>query len=267
MVFPRVVALAVLLILSKGAAAGLDDDFIYSSKFGLLTETVTSSWTTLDSGLAYGGFLNGIPRDSWQELYFLNGKLSLVSMGYLPDPLFFETEAAYHRWLNGAFKALLEKGSQKYGLPQSEDASCESNGQFELCSGTVLWVGDRKFFQISMYQTSPSDIEKSFYGFSVNNHLNFEYGDVQNLGFIQSRAASLRRERMQRFSRTIEGQLRDLLEPILRREGISLEDYLAQLENPYAKIRDIRRKTSVTYEGGVKANYTPDRWVRSFRLQ
>ena len=74
-----------MAFLTSNANASLNDDFVYSSKLGLTTESVTSSWTKAENGLSFGGHLNGVPRDTWHDLYYLDNKLALVVIGYHPE--------------------------------------------------------------------------------------------------------------------------------------------------------------------------------------
>lgn len=256
------------MLWSSGVAAGLNDKFIYSSKFGLLTESVTSSWSSENvSGLTFGGALNGVPRDSAQTLYHYNGKLSLVAMRYALEPLTFETEKAYKRWTVQAFHELMERATKKYGSPTSENIQCPLAEPFDTCQGEAVWRGEAKVFVIRVAPYSYNKYVRAYYGFPSAFRLEYIYADSADYDLMIARLPSLLKARDERFNRRIRRVLSDILKTELRKTGYELDEYLSTVDSPFGKIQEILRKTSNTYVGGVKANYTPERWARSFRFQ
>lgn len=256
------------LSLSLKVSAGLNDEFIFSSKFGLLTESVTSNWRTDDvAGISYGGELSGIPRDSGQVLYYYNGKLSLVLMGYGLYPQTFETERAYKRWTVQAVNLLREKAEQKYGIPSRDDLICPITEPFAHCEGSVVWRGDKKVFDIQVSPRNLSKYDQAYYGIAEAFQFRYLYVAVEDYDLMMARLPSLNQTREERQTRNMRRNLSTILRYELRNSGLDLDDYLDNLANPFAKIQELQREGSNEFVGGVRANYTPDRWVRSFRLQ
>lgn len=256
------------ILWSSGVAAGLGDKFVYSSKFGLLTESVTTSWSSENvSGLTFGGRLNGIPRDSAQTLYHYNGKLSLVAMEYALEPLTFETEKAYKRWTVRALHQVIERATKKYGSPTSENIQCPLVEPFDLCQGEIAWRGDAKVFAIRVAPHSFGKYAKAYYGLDSAFRLEYLYADAADYDLMSSRLPFLLKARDDRSNRSLRRLLVELLKPELRKTGYDLDEYLSKVDSPVSRIQEILRKTSNTYVGGVKANYTPERWARSFRFQ
>lgn len=252
--------------IAQSASAGLGDDFIYSSKFGLLTESVTDSWTSEDTGLTFGGVLNGIPRDSWQDLYFYNGKLSFVRMGYELEPLVFETEQAYRRWVVKALSALIKKAEKRYGTSTDNTINCSSDAN-DICSGYVVWRGSNKVFEIRADEQILAGVLQSYFGIKNEIRFTYSYADASDYDLMAARLPSLITSRNKRSIRRYRNILNQLLKTVLAREKQTLDEYLSEGTSAQSEINAILRDTAIDYVGGVKANYTPERWVRSFRLQ
>jgi hypothetical protein len=263
---PACVLTFLLSISSLGVNAGLDDKFVFSSKFGLLTESVTSSWTAEDSGLVFGGTLNGVPRDSWHDLYFYNGKLALVAMGYEMDPMNFETDIAYRKWIADAVQLLKDAASKRYGPPVSDSINCDENQPIQ-CSGQAVWAGSSKVFEINLNTISLDDWLVQYYGVAKLVQLSFNYGAAEDYQLLRQRLPHLIEKRNARFHRRLKSTLAEGLKWELARLGLTIEQYLKRLLSNRARMNEILRKTSINYVGGVKANYEPKRWVNSFRLQ
>lgn len=256
------------LSLSLRASAGLNDAFIFSSKFGLITESVTRNWQTDDvAGISYGGELNGTPRDSGQVLYYYNGKLSLVLMGYGLYPQTFETEVAYKRWTVQAVNLLREKAEKKYGIPSSDDLNCPVLEPFATCEGSVVWRGEEKVFDIQVSPRDLSKYERAYYGIAEAFQFRYLYAASADYDVMMARLPSLNQTLQERQTRNLRRDLSTRLRYELRNTGLDLDEYLEGLANPFAKIQELQREGSTEFVGGVRANYTPDRWVRSFRLQ
>jgi len=263
-------AVAILLsLIIINASANLDDDFVYSAKLGLLTETVTTDWTTQENGLAYGGTLNGVPRDTWQDLFYYNGKLSFVSMGYQLEPLVFETEKAYRRWTIEALTLLVEKAEKKYGPPDFDSLQCPLLEPFEVCEGEVVWKGSKKVFHIRADNITLGAYGETYYGLKRIVRMTYGYGTLRDYDMMAVRLPFLIDQHNDRWLRDIKRRLLEILQPYLKRNRTTLEEYLENNVrfNSHARILEILRKNSINYVGGVKANYDPRRWVRSFRLQ
>ena len=267
--FGRYVAAILLSLIMASASANLDDDFVYSSKLGLLTESVATSWTSQENGLSIGGSLRGTPRDTWHTLYHYNGKLSSVSMGYALEPLVFESEKAYRRWTIEALNLLAEKAEGKYGPPDFNSLECPLSEPFNVCEGSIIWRGTNKVFHLRADNITLDSYRETYYGLKRIIRMTFGYGTLRDYDMMTARLPFLIEQTYDRNLRVVRRELLKILEPILKRERVSLEEYLKTSVrfNSLAKIQEILRKTSLTYVGGVKANYEPKRWIRSFRLQ
>jgi len=258
---------AALALLSFNASASLDDEFVYSSKLGLSTESVTTSWQSAEDGLIFGGRLNGIPRDTWNENFFLNGQLVKVLVGYDYDPLNFETENAARRWAVLAIKSIIDKANKKYGQAEKSTFKCQNELEFIGCGGKVVWKGSRKVFEVSALEVSLDKVQAAYMGFARIIQITFSYTATENYELLSARLPYLVNERVLRDARRTRSMLNREMKYYLREKEISLDEFIMEFAESRGKINEIIRKGSVEYVGGVKANYHPDKWAKSFRLQ
>ena len=264
---PRLFFLFALALVTSGARASLDDNFLFSSKLGLLTESVTTSWTEQEDGLIYGGQLNGVPRDSWHDLYYLNGRLAKIVIGYEPDPLYFETEKASRKWTYQALQALAERAEKKYGPPENNSLRCLDEAAFTGCGGSVVWRGTNKTFEIRAYEQELSDVTSAYFNFEKMLQVTFSYTATSDFELLSARLPYLVKAHNERVDRRFRRMMLQALGPYLRRTNQSLDDVILNWADTQGKINEILRDDGVQYIGGVKANYKPERWARSFRLQ
>jgi hypothetical protein len=265
--FSSLILCLALALISFNASASLDDDFIYSSKFGLSTESVTTSWKAEENGLIFGGKLNGVPRDTWHENYFLNGKLAKVVIGYDYDPLNFESESAARKWSILAAKSIISKANRKYGLASESSFKCQNEVKFTDCGGKVVWRGARKVFEITAFEMPLSDVMAAYTGFDGIIQLTFSYSSAEHYDMLSARLPHLVKQRIIRNGRRTRSLLNSELKYYFRERDMTLDEFIMKSAESRGKINEILRKGSVMYTGGVKANYLPDKWARSFRLQ
>lgn len=256
-----------LALLSSNVSASLDDDFVYSSKFGLSTESVTTSWQSAEDGLIFGGSLNGIPRDTWHENFFLNGQLAKVLVGYDYDPLNFQTENAARRWAVLAVKSVIKKANKKYGQSSESSFKCQNEVTFTDCGGKVVWKGKRKVFEVSAFEVPLDNVQAAYMGFASIIQLTFSYTSAEHYEMLSARLPYLVNQRILRDARKTRLMLNREMKYYLREKGITLDEFIMEFAASRGKINEIIRKGSVEYIGGVKPNYHPDKWARSFRLQ
>lgn len=265
--FTRIASLIAFALVTTGARASLDDDFLFSSKLGLLTESVTTTWTEQEDGLIYGGQLNGVPRDSWHDLYYLNGRLTKIVIGYAPEPLYFETEKASRKWTYEALQALVARAEKKYGPPKKNTLMCADETAFKSCGGSALWVGARKTFEIRAHEQELSDVTAAYFNFDKMLQVTFSYTSTADFDLLSARLPYLVRAHNDRVDRRFRRKMLEALGPYLRRTNQSLDEVILNWADTQGRINEILRDDGMQYIGGVKANYKPERWARSFRLQ
>lgn len=257
----------VLALTSLCVNAGLDDDFVFSSKFGLSTESVTTRWNAEENGLIYGGQLNGVPRDTWHDLYYLNGQFTMVVIGYQFEPRIFETEKAARKWTIEAVRGLVKSARRKYGDPTENTLSCEDETNFTGCGGSIVWKGSNKVFEINALEVELPSVNTALLGFSKVVQMSFSYSASEHFDLLQARLPSLIRYHNERVSRRIRRDLNRDLRHYLIRKKITLDEFLLDFKESREKINEIVRRDSVQFIGGVKTNYTPLKWAKAFRLQ
>lgn len=256
-----------LVLLTLDTNAGLEDDFVFSSKLGLTTESVTSNWVKAENGLSYGGELRGTPRDTWHNLYYLDNKLALVVIGYYPESDKFETGKASRQWSIEAARNLIEIASRKYGVPETNTLTCKDEKQFYGCSGDIIWKGSKKVFAIKINEVQLPEIRSIELGFSTSIELTFSYTKTEHFGFLQARLASLINDHNDRIARSTTVYYKNLLSPYLRNKNITFEEMIKDRQELLVKIKEIKRSSSSTFVQGVKPGYEAGRWAKSFRLQ
>lgn len=256
-----------LAFLTLNANASLNDDFVYSSKLGLTTESVTSSWTKAENGLSFGGHLNGVPRDTWHDLYYLDNKLALVVIGYHPENDKFESGKASRQWSIEATNNVVINASRKYGEPEINTLTCEDQQDFSGCSGDIIWKGSKKVFSIKVEEVELSKIRSVELGFSTIIQMTFAYTKTEHFGLLQARLPSLINDRNDRMSRRLVSHYKNLLSRYLRSENMTFDEMLNDHQEMLNRIRDIKRDSSATFVRGVKPGYEAERWAKSFRLQ
>jgi hypothetical protein len=261
------VIFSVLVSSSLGANAGLNDEFIFSSKFGLTTESVTDTWTSLEDGLMFGGQLNGVPRDTKHDLFYTNGRLSLVNIFYRPDQLNFETEKASRKWIYFAAEELVARASKKYGKPVSSSLECGDSVNYIDCRGSAIWKGEKKVFMVSFFEKPFSKYRKALFGYGKTTELVVTYSDVKDYDLSKKRLPFLVKRYNELSDRLLKARLNSIFRYELTKKNISLEDFILNYTNLVGKINEIKRKESISYIGGVKSNYDPKKWAKSFRLQ
>ena len=257
----------VLALMSVSVNAGLNDNFVFSSKFGLSTESVTTHWSAEDNGLIHGGQLNGVPRDTWHDLYYLNGQLAMVLLGYQFEPKTFETEKAARKWNIEAVRGVVKSASRKYGDPTKNTLSCEDETSFTGCGGSIVWEGSKKVFVINALEVELPDLSAAHYGFSKVVQMSFSYTATEHFGLLQARIPSLIRHHNERVWRRTRRDLNLRLHDYLTKKNITLDEWLLDRSESQGKIAEIIRGDSVEFIGGVKTNYNPSKWARAFRLQ
>ena len=255
------------VLFSLAADADLNDDFVFSSKFGLSTESVTTSWQSTEDGLIFGGQLNGVPRDTWHENFFLNGRLSKVIIGYHFNPLNFETELAARRWAIAAARSIIEKANSKYGQASEFTFNCTDEADTAGCEGKVVWRGSRKVFEINAIEVDFDDVTAAYVGFDRMIQTTFSYSTAEDYDLLSARLPSLVKQRLVKNARRTRSMLNRELGHYFKKRKMTLDEYIMEAAEANGKMNAILRKGSVEYIGGVKANYHPDKWARSFRLQ
>ncbi len=256
-----------LVFLTLNANASLNDDFVFSSKLGLTTESVTSSWTKAENGLSFGGKLNGVPRDTWHNLYYLDNKLALVVIGYHPENDKFESGKASRQWSIEATNNVVINASRKYGDPEINTLTCEDQQDFSGCSGDIIWKGSKKVFSIKVEEVELPKIRSIELGFSTIIQMTFSYTKAEHYGLLQARLPSLINDRNDRVSRRLISYYKSRLSQYLRNENMTFEEMLNDRQEMLLRIRDIKRDSSATFVRGVKPGYEAERWAKSFRLQ
>lgn len=256
-----------LAVTSVTANASLNDNFIFSSKFGLTVESVTDSWTSLENGLTFGGQLNGVPRDTEHYLFYTNGRLSLVNIFYNSDQLNFETEKASRKWIYKAAEELREKASKKYGSPNVDSAFCKNEVEFTGCEGSIVWKGTNKVFSIRFFEKPYSKYREALYGYGQTSELVVTYSDARDYDLLSKRIPFLVKWYNERSERMNRVYLNSLFKYQLIKKKITLDELLLNHASLIGKVNEIKRKESIQYIGGVKANYDPKKWAKSFRLQ
>ena len=256
-----------MALISFGANAGLDDAFVFSSKFGLTTESVTTKWQTEENGLIYGGQVNGVPSDTWHNLFYYNGRFASVVIGYQFEPLYFETEQAARRWSSDAVRSLIEKANRKYGEPHANTLKCDDELNAVGCSGSVVWRGSKKVFEVRAAEIVLPELSAAHYGFPTMAQMTFSYTATEDYDLFSVRLPSLIDGHNKRLWRRNRQHWNRLWGRHLARTNQSLDDFLLEKAQEQGKINEILRKDSVMYIGGVKANYKPERWARAFMLQ
>jgi hypothetical protein len=256
-----------LAFTTQFSQAGLDDAYIYSAKFGLSTESVTTNWTTLENSLSWGGQLNGPPKDSEHSLFYYNNRLSMAVLNYELDPLTFETEAAYKRWMITAINLLMEKAKRKYGEPSEDSLNCPVEPPFNICEGSVVWNGELKVFEITVRRQILDIASQNYYGMEAKVGASFIYASSSDYALLRERFPTLIRNLNEARERRSRALLREYLKGYLLQRNMSFEELLNETSAMVSEINRIKRASSLQYLGGVKANYAPEKWVRSFRLQ
>jgi len=257
----------VLVFVSCGVSAGLDDDFVFSSKLGLTLESVTTQWSTEENGLTWGGQLNGVPRDTWHDLYYLNGKLGMVVIGYGFEANYFETERASRKWSVQAAETLIERASKKYGEPQINTFDCDDLANYSGCAGSIIWRGSSKVFVINALEIALPKLKSAELGFSKTIQMTFSYASLENYDLLSVRLPYLIRGHNERLGRKQRVYWNRLLSPHLRKNKMTLDEFLLDWMHAQGKINELIRKDSTVFVGGVKPGYEAERWARSFRLQ
>jgi hypothetical protein len=256
-----------LVFLTLNANASLNDDFVFSSKLGLTTESVTTSWTKAENGLSFGGDLNGVPRDTWHDLYYLDNKLALVVIGYHPENDKFETGKASRQWSIDAANNLIKHASRKYGEPEVNTLTCENQQDFFGCKGNVVWKGSRKVFSIKIEEVELPKIRSLELGFSTIIQMTLAYTKAEHFGFLQARLPYLINDRNDRIVRRLTSYYKKYVFSYLRQENMTFEELLNDQQEKLDKILNIKRDSSATFVRGVKPGYEAERWAKSFRLQ
>lgn len=255
-----------LVSISLETNAGLDDKFIFSSKFGLAVESVTSNWSTLENGLQFGGNLNGVPRDTVHDLIYKDSRLSQVNIFYKSDPLYFETEKASRKWIYTATKSLIDRATKKYGSPLSSLLKCQNAENFTGCEGSSVWRGNGKVFEITLDEKPFNKYREALYGYGKTYALVISYYDADDYKMSRVRTSYLINWHNERSARQFKRYLNATFKYYIN-QGKSLEDVLIGKLKDQGKIKEIIRKESHNYIGGVKSNYDPKKWAKSFRLQ
>jgi hypothetical protein len=97
--------------------------------------------------------------------------------------------------------------------------------------------------------------------------LTFSYSSAEHYDMLSARLPHLVKQRIIRNGRRTRSLLNSELKYYFRERDMTLDEFIMKSAESRGKINEILRKGSVMYTGGVKANYLPDKWARSFRLQ
>jgi hypothetical protein len=191
----------------------------------------------------------------------------MAVLNYELDPLTFETEAAYKRWMITAVNLLMEKAKQKYGEPAEDSFNCPAEPPFNICEGSVVWSGEQKVFEITVRRQILDIASQNYYGMEAKVGASFIYASSADYALLRKRFPILVQKLNEARERRSRALLREYLKGYLLRRNMSFEELLHETGEMISEINRIKRASSLQYVGGVKANYAPEKWVRSFRLQ
>lgn len=246
-----------MVCVSAHTFAGLNDEFIFSSKLGLSKDSVTSRYTSFDE-FGFGGQLNGLPRDTNHTLFYVKDNLHSVFVGHDYKPDFFNSELEMRKWAFSVVTLMIEKATKKYGQPVKNSIICTDIESYDNCSGIAKWLGNKKNFIIKISEVPLSNNLSKVYNASSRLHVNYAYLSSEDYELVSLRLDSFVKKAWDRYMNITEKSL-----GISGLSDIKLEEFLTA----NAKMVEILRKDNLNYINGVKNNYTPEKFVRSFRLQ